>query len=276
MRQGSNLVNDARAFWYRWGWIERLIAINIIVFTALWMSSMPSTGWGFLKWMALPLDPIQWLGKPWTLLTYSVSQKDFWHLLWNILLFYWAAQFLVGFLGQRVILMFYGGGAFAGALLFWLGTGLPLWWTMGGFEKYQTGSPLFGASAAVMAFFWASVLLAPDFEIRLFGILPIRLRWLGLAMALYVVAGLFFANSGGHWAHLGGALWGWGYLRYLQGQRWLPQWGSGAGRKIPSRDPKDPIFIQAETDRLLDKISKSGFASLKSSEKLWLDQYHRP
>jgi membrane associated rhomboid family serine protease len=276
MRRGNTLVSNARDLWNRWGIIERLIAVNVLVFVVLWIASMIDGRAGIFGWMALPSDPRQLLWKPWTILTYSISHQGFWHLLWNMLLLYWAAQFLTGFLGNRGIGMFYGGGAVAGALLFWLGTVIPEWWSMEVGGNLGMGNPLIGASAAVMAFFWASVCLAPDFEVRLFGILPIRLRWLAAAFLLYDVVGLFSSNSGGHWAHLGGGVWGWGYLRHLQGQLWPFLWGLKSKAKSRGSGSKDPGFIQSETDRLLDKISKSGFSSLKSTEKEWLNQHHRP
>ena len=275
MNQASKLMIDVRDQWNRWGRIEHMLVLNGLVFVLLWGSSW--FGWraSILNALALPPNPLECLWKPWTLFTYALTHLGFWHLLWNMLLLYWAAHFLVSFLGPKVILRFYGGGALAGALLFWLGTGLSGLWNGWGIEQWVGIPPLIGASAAVMAFFWASVLLAPDFEVRLFGILPIRLRWLGIAMLLYDGVGLFSANSGGHWAHLGGALWGLAYLRHLQGRLRFPLWGLGSATPSKRQNTKDPHSIQSETDRLLDKISKSGFSSLKASEKQWLDQHHR-
>lgn len=273
--QPSKLLQEVRNQWNQWGRIEHLLVVNGVVFMGLWVASWFGARAAILNWVALPPYPLDCFWKPWTLFTYSVTHQGFWHLLWNMLLLYWAAHFLAGFLGSKVIWMFYGGGALAGGLVFWLGTALTGLWTAGGLEQSGTVPPLIGASSAVMAFFWASVLLAPDFEVRLFGILPIRLRWLGFAFLLYDTVGLFSANSGGHWAHLGGALWGYGYLRYLQGQLRFPPWGVGSVTQSRRVDTQNPHFIQSETDRLLDKISRSGFSSLKASEKQWLDQHHR-
>jgi membrane associated rhomboid family serine protease len=275
MNQASKVMMDVRDQWNRWGRIEHLMLLNGLVFVLLWGSSW--FGWraSILNLLALPPNPLECLWKPWTLFTYALTHQGFWHLLWNMLLLHWAAHFLVSFLGPKVILKFYGGGALVGALLFWLGTGWSGLWNGSGLEQLGGIPPLIGASAAVMSFFWASVLLAPDFELRLFGILPIRLRWLGIAMLVYDGLGLFSANSGGHWAHLGGALWGFGYLRHLQGALRFPSWGLDSATSSKRLDAKNLHSIQSETDRLLDKISKSGFSSLKASEKQWLDQHHR-
>ena len=261
--------------WNAWGRIEHLLVVNGLVFIMLWCSSWFGLRADLLNGLALPAYPLDCLWKPWTLFSYAWTHQGFWHLLWNMLLFYWAAHFLVGFLGPKVILPFYGGGALAGALLFWLGTGLTGLWKGEVLEQFGAVPPLIGASAAVLAFFWASVMLAPDFEVRLFGILPIRLRWLGIAMLIYDVVSLFSVNSGGHWAHLGGALWGYVYLRHLQGQLRFAPWNLGSATQSKRAQGNNPYSIQSETDRLLDKISKSGFSSLKASEKQWLDQHHR-
>jgi membrane associated rhomboid family serine protease len=276
MKTSQGLWSNLWDLWLQWGWIERLIAVNVFVFVGLWIAVRINFSPGSMGWLALPANPMQWLWCPWTIVTYSISHLGLWHLLGNMLLFYWAAHFLAGFLGQRVLATFYWGGGIAGGVLFWLGSAFLSLWSTGAIPIYATAPPLIGASAAVLSFFWASVLLAPDFELRLFGIVPIRLRWLALAVVVYDILGLFSSNSGGHWAHLGGALWGWGYLRYLQGQLRIPR------RHFKSLSPYQEIShqdlpsIRTETDRLLDKISRSGFASLSSKEKQWLDRHHRP
>ncbi|MFZ9679952.1 MAG: DUF6576 domain-containing protein [Bacteroidia bacterium] len=74
--------------------------------------------------------------------------------------------------------------------------------------------------------------------------------------------GLLGSNPGGHWAHLGGALFGIVYLRFKQGRL-----------QRTKRSPR--LDVQSETDRILDKISRSGYASLKPSEKEWLDRQNQ-
>lgn len=122
--------------------------------------------------------------------------------------------------------------------------------------------------------FWALVLLTPDQTLLLFGILPLRLRWLALGLALYDVIGLTGANAGGHWAHIGGALAGIIVLRYLQGRWGFAFWGKANSRPVAKVRPRSND-IQTETDRLLDKISRSGYSSLKANEKEWLDRQNR-
>jgi hypothetical protein len=82
------------------------------------------------------------------------------------------------------------------------------------------------------------------------------------------------ANAGGHWAHVGGALAGIIVLRYLQGRWGFAFWGKANSRPVAKVRPRSND-IQTETDRLLDKISRSGYSSLKANEKEWLDRQHR-
>jgi hypothetical protein len=95
-----------------------------------------------------------------------------------------------------------------------------------------------------------------------------------LGLALYDVIGLTGANAGGHWAHIGGALAGIIVLRYLQGRWGFAFWGKARSRPVATVRPRSND-IEAETDRLLDKISRSGYSSLKANEKEWLDRQHR-
>jgi membrane associated rhomboid family serine protease len=183
----------------------------------------------------------------------------------------WAGRSLVDLLGTRIIYPMYLAGGLTGAVFFELGMGL-IPWISGNSNPVVPG--LIGASASAMAFFWALVLLTPDQSLMLFGILPLRLRWLALGLALYDVVGLTGANAGGHWAHIGGALAGIIGLRYLQGRWGFAFWGKARSRPVATVRPRSND-IQTETDRLLDKISRSGYSSLKANEKEWLDRQHR-
>jgi membrane associated rhomboid family serine protease len=247
--------------------LTRFIAANVMVFVMLFL---PGAG-GLVKYLGMPLGWGPWLHKPWTVFTYAFVHQGFWHLLWNMVLLYWSANSLTDLLGKRVLYPLFLAGGLAGALFYQIGLGLTLGWDHAG-----TGgtSYLIGSSASVMAVFWALVLLTPDQRLLLFGIIPLQLRWLAAGFVLYDVVGLLGSNSGGHWAHLGGALAGIVYLRFKQGRLILPWESQRKARWKPSqRIPK--LDVQGETDRLLDKISRSGYASLKPSEKEWLDRQNQ-
>lgn len=235
--------------------LTRLIAANLAVFILLFVPGAA----GLVHYLGMPLGWGSWLLKPWTALSYIFVHQGFWHLLWNMLLLYWAARSLMDLLGERVLYPLFFGGGIAGGLFYQIGMGFILGWTSFG---HGGANYLIGSSASVMAIFWALVLLTPDQRILLFGIIPLPLRWLAAGLALYDGVGLLGSNPGGHWAHLGGALVGIVYLRFKQGRL-----------QRTKRSPR--LDVQSETDRLLDKISRSGYASLKPSEKEWLDRQNQ-
>ena len=247
--------------------LHQLVAINGLLFVLLFLPWIGSLA----PWLALPWGWGALLQRPWALVTYMFTHQSFWHLLWNMVMLVWAGRSLSDLLGTRIIYPMYLAGGLVGAVFFEVGMGL-MPWISGGSNLAVPG--LIGASASAMAFFWALVLLTPDQSLLLFGVLPLRLRWLALGLALYDIVGLMGANAGGHWAHLGGALTGIIALRYLQGRWGFAFWGKARSRPVAT-DRSRVNDIQAETDRLLDKISRNGYASLKANEKEWLDRQHR-
>jgi hypothetical protein len=79
------------------------------------------------------------------------------------------------------------------------------------------------------------------------------------------------ANSGGNQAHMGGYLFGLVYILFIKGiwnfpTQWIPKKSSkptrSANVQINRQSPS-----QAEIDRILDKISESGYDNLTSKEK---------
>jgi len=105
-------------------------------------------------------------------------------------------------------------------------------WTPGGFARYYVwcglGGWLFhllvsrdgqlvGASAAVFGVMLAYAMRWPDDEVLLFGIVPMRVKWMVAMLVVFnLVTGIMsMGGSGGvaYFAHLGGLAFGWLYLR---------------------------------------------------------------
>jgi len=84
------------------------------------------------------------------------------------------------------------------------------------FSGVATRSVLLGASASVMAIVVATATLLPNYEIRLFLIGFIKLKYLALAAILIDVITIDGGNPGGHISHLGGAFFGWFFMSQFQ------------------------------------------------------------
>jgi hypothetical protein len=142
-----------------------------------------------------------------------------------------------------------------------------------------------GASAAVLGCVIAFATLFPDREITLlvFFILPLNLKakYLAfIAIAFDVVPLLQRADTGvAHLAHLGGAAFGYLYIKQLgygTTPRWL-LWLQGMSARLKPRPRPTPRnlsseeFMRQEIDPILDKIAREGMQSLTRRERKILE-----
>lgn len=272
------------------GLLIRLIYINLTVFVALRLlmgfysfSDSGAASFPLLEWVSVPADLNLLLSRPWTLFTYMFVHFDFLHILFNLLCLYWFGRlFLHHFTSRQLWTVYWTGGA-AGALLYLVAFNLIP-------ALQHNSSILMGASASSLAILFAVARYAPNDRITLVFIGEVSLKYIAL---VYFIIDLIsiptLANTGGHLAHLGGALAG-------------LIWGSYAVRKTHSAKPGGPLFSmittrlrprakmevkhrrpltdmeynqiknqrQREVDRILEKIKASGYDSLSSAEKKML------
>ena len=136
-------------------------------------------------------------------------------------------------------------------------------------------SSVVGASASVMAIIVGAATIVPNYTISLMFIGPVKLKWLVIIYVAIDFLGVTGPNAGGQIAHLGGALFGFVYVRQLQkGNDWI---ASIAGlfkkrsklKVVANNKNKDAVSKprQEDIDRILDKISKSGYENLTKQEK---------
>lgn len=113
----------------------------------------------------------------------------------------------------------------------------------------------------------------------LFFVLPVTLKARHFVVAFGVLE-LLFGISGGtrvaHFAHLGGMLFGWIFLRVSAGR---PARGEGGAGILEPLRRRLAVFTRARDDRrmdeLLQKVNASGIASLTESEKRFLHRMSR-
>ena len=232
----------------------------------------------------LTFDPARGLGRPWTVLSYAFVHVGLLHLLFNGVMLAVFGPAVERRLGGPAFLLYYvycAVGAAAFALLL---------------NKLYAVPPFVGASGAILGVLLAYAVMYPDQELILFPIpIPITARQLVFLYAAVDILGVLvfrrFGDGTAHEAHLGGLLFGWLFFR-LQGlgaarlapappPRALQQPAAVGGReerprvstpapRLPASDP-----VQAELDRVLDKISAKGMASLTPAERKFLDEVAR-
>lgn len=278
--------------------LSQLIIANLAIWFSLsliqlagFLSQPPGTAgdqvWlnQVLQWLGVPAYLPDFLAKPWTIITYMFVQEDFWHLFFNMIWLFWFGKIFMEFMPGRKIYLVYCIGGISGALTFMLAYNI--------FPVFATSLPLattIGASASVLAITIATAVLVPDYSINLMLIGPLKIKYIAIFTVILDVLMIRSGNAGGHFAHIGGAisgalyilavrnnlsdLLGFSKLKFLK----INPFSRKRVKKVystqkPLNDEeynKIKAIKQAKTDKILDKISKSGYSSLSAEEKDFL------
>ncbi len=284
-----NIWNDIKESFREGTILTRLIYINVGVFVVLRLIQIifmlgggsPSSVMPLVGWLSVPSAPAALLLKPWSPITYMFLHFGFLHLLFNVLYLYWFGRLFLDLVGPRRMLTVYIMGGLAGALLFIIGYNL-----LPALYPGSASSLLLGASASVMAVLFAVARYRPEFTVYLFLIGPVKLKYLALgAFVIDLISIPTLNNTGGHLAHIGGALMGLWYgwkMPTQKGAGTLDKMGEQLGTmfqkkskmKVTHRRPLTDLEYNAakvqkqkKIDRILEKIKTSGYDSLTTEEK---------
>ena len=244
-------------------WVLRLVIANVLVFFVQY--STRST-------FGLEFVPYAILARPWTLVTYMFLHGGLGHIFFNMLGLYFFGPRVEARLGSSRFTTLYLVAGVAGALL---STALA--------PRY----PIIGASGAVFGVLLAFARFWPRERIFIWGVLPVEARWL---VIIYAALDLFGANGYGragiaNFAHLGGFAGALLYLLFLERRQGARRFKRAATPKVPESaldnwKSVDRGSIHAvnreEVDRILDKISASGLASLTPQERQFLSNFVPP
>jgi membrane associated rhomboid family serine protease len=255
-------------------WVKRLLIANGVVFLVTMVA--PEF---FFSWFAF--NPRRVLTQPWGAITYMFLHGNGWHLFMNMLILFFFGPPLESRWGSREFMKFYLVCGLGGVALSFL------------FASY----PIVGASAAIYGLMLAFALNWPNAPIYIWGVFPVKAKWLvGFLFAVSLLNAVSGQDGGiAHFAHLGGIITGFLYLR----SDWRPgQAARGKRRKVrvkrmavvpkeekgrkadsaesPSENwsPKEGALLD-EVDRILDKISAEGMGSLTEDERRVLDDVSR-
>jgi len=212
-----------------------------------------------------------------TILTYQFFHGGIFHFLFNMLWLYWMGRIFLDYLNARQFHFVYLSGGFLGALLFALAFNIfPVF-------RSASGNVLIGSSAAVMAIVIATATLVPNYSIRLLFFGDVKLKYLAAAYIVLDLISTTSMNAGGSFAHIGGAVLGFTYIKMLQnGTDWSNLFKKKPKLRVvrdngkqskrtdtarPAVKRQGPMVEQREIDEILDKISKSGYDNLTREEK---------
>ena len=182
--------------------IRAIIGINTAIFCSQILSSF--FGISLIQWLAFVPDPIIAVTQPWRFFTYMFTHSllNPFHFIFNMLWLWWMGRPVEETIGAHSFLSIYFGAGLIGAILDVIVSllGVP--------------NPVIGASGAVYGVMVAFAMLYPRTPIMLLLLPPLEAR--------YVVTGIIaldvlLLNSGGNVArfvHLGGALGGYGLMKF--------------------------------------------------------------
>jgi membrane associated rhomboid family serine protease len=277
-------------------WVKRLLIANAAVFVVAFVLVRVLGYTWFLDWVAF--GPTRFVTRPWTVLTYAFVHVGIGHILGNLLTLFFFGPPLEDRWGSRGFLRFYlvaaGGAALFSALFYF----------------WDPANWIIGASGATFGMMLAFAMIWPDMPIHVWGIFPIKAKWLVGIMG-FIQLLLAADGSGGQvavLAHLGGMLTAFLYLK----SPWAPHaWGDvprstrkpqqkrggvalvpWGGKKQAAAAAQTATVTQArpaaarkgksserelldDVDRILDKISAQGLGSLTEEERKRLDEVSR-
>jgi len=279
-----SIVDDFKMQYRTGGITQQLIFWNVGIALVLFILGAFAHDFfnAIIDWLSLSSESSEFVFKPWTFLTYAFVHANFWHLLFNMIVLNFSGRLFMTYFTQK---QFFGlyllGSIFAGAVF------------VISYLILQDVSRLVGASGAIMAVLIAAATYSPLSEIRLLLIGNVKLWHIAIVLLVLDLIQVPMSNTGGHLAHLGGALFGFVYIKLLQNGTDLSKPVSNVidyfvtlfrprkttpFKKVhrnvnpqPKAQPKpQKDFTQQQIDDILDKISKSGYDSLTKEEKEFL------
>ncbi len=274
--------------------LKIILAVNIAVFIlqhmfGVWMTPTQYPN-DFREQGGLSLAALS-EGRVHTLFTHMFVHANVMHILFNMMMIFFVGRSLEALLGPKGFLFLYFFTGLAAAALqllfyrFFLFADVP----QAGF--YAT---MIGASGAALGLLLAFATIFPDQVFMLIFPIPMRISAKNLGRAALVISVAFiayelFVSSGpkdggiAHAAHLGGALAGIAYARFLgfgsqkRSASFAPpqQPHKSPWFRKPSPRPKvvdakivaTEDFISSEIDPILDKINREGMGSLTQKER---------
>ena len=261
--------------------LVKIILINVVVFVSasfieifLTLSGAGDAFKLFINKLMLPASFTTFITQPWSLISYFFLHLGFTHILWNMLFLYWFGKIIQDNIGNNAVISLYVLGGIIGGLSY-----MALFNIIPYYDNRISESLMLGASAGVFSIVAGSATLLPNYTFYLLFLGPIRIKYIALFYILLSFLDVTGSNAGGEIAHLGGAMIGYLFIRQLQN-------GVNMGEGIiniinffnkeknkkteenysPAEETKYDIS-QDEIDKILDKISESGYSSLSKNEK---------
>ena len=249
-------MEDFKAYWNTWLWAgatRRIITVTVIVWLAAGICSLAGSDALMLAWLPIPGAPVEFIARPWTLLTYFWLHLDFLHMLCNMLWFLLFGQMIEHAEGSRRLAWLYAGGGVAGGAAFVLSNLI----SMGAHPI------MLGASCAVAAVIGAAMAMMPRWRVNLLFLGEVQVRWIAAA----AIAMLLLSSLSPYViiAHLAGLAFGVAFALVRLPRFRRPD--AFISRSTRRQAPATAIADEQRLDSLLDIVHRSGYASLSPAQR---------
>ena len=234
--------------------VQWLLALNIgVYFMQLTLFGPESV------FSALALNPARFPAAWWTIVTYMFVHAWLAHIAFNLFTLWMFGPRLEQVWGTRAFVQFY------------------LWCGLGGAIVHlllAQNSAVVGASGAISGVLVAYALRWPDDEIYLFGVIPMKSRWLIAAMIAMNIVFALSPGSGIDWtAHVGGMGFGWLFLKLysLGGLDRVRGWVSSVpdeSEDMPRAVPRTRSSMRDRSRGIDEVVARSNAVVLHESKPL--------
>ena len=289
-----NIIDDLKSYYSTGGIAQKLIFWNVGLFVIpeviFGLLSLFVIGADYKFYVSLDSLPSSLLWKPWSIVSHFFFHSGPLHLLFNMIVLHFSARLFTTYFNQKQLFgLYFLGGVFAGSVYILCYLFFPVF--------QNSIAQLVGASAAIMAVLFATVTYNPHMELRLMFIGRVKLWHIALVLIVLDLIQLPQSNTGGHLAHLGGALFGYVFMVLLkngtdlsQGVTRIIDFFTNLFKPKKSKTPFKTVYrnynkvttptgeskivrkdkTQQQIDEILDKIGVSGYDSLSKEEKEFL------
>jgi len=258
--ESSNLAFKSRNFTDA---IKILISINALLFLLRYIAQSQFDLAQIFGLSSNSVWPMIW--QPFT---YMFIHGDFFHVFMNMFVLWMFGSEMESIWGKKEFLKFY----------FITGIGSGLIWLV---FNFSGNAVLIGASGAIYGTLLAYGLMFPNRKVLIYFLFPVKVKYFVIFLGLMAfVSSLSYSGSNiSHLTHLSGMMIGFVYMK----SKWtikrfsllLNSYLASIKYKKSIKKEKQLANIQANVDKLLDKVSEVGFDSLSEDEKDKLFTYSK-
>ena len=241
--------------------LNKIILINLFFFLLVIFSSF-SESVDLRSIFGVSSDSIKLIKKPWTIFTYMFLHEKLFHFSLNMIFLFISGKIFLKYLNNKELLNNYIIGGLFGAIFFIL---LNINFDLNNIS-------LIGSSASILSIITTSVIFTPNYSFKIFeeSNFSIKIKYIAVVIIFYsIFVPLISENYGGFLAHVGGIFYSLIFV-FLYKKNILKK-NITNGLKKKYEDDYDyntrKKIEEIKLNKILEKISSSGYKSLTKKEK---------